>query len=405
MPMLLMETDQARTTQQELMQMAMEIEQEGQLVSRSTQQLVSVWEGQAAHLFDDEMQQMAQYTRTIFEQVNELATRLQNEIDEWEEVASTFSGGGGGGFGGTLNIGTAPLIGGGLIGGGIIGGGDGRLVPMPNPGLIGGGGRLVPMPDPGLIGGGGRYMPILFDGSGIKGNVPSLAPFAENFPISFPPLDGNSNQAINGVLNQGSPFGSPQGTSGWTQPSVMGWDAITNGIGGPATTIPLGGAVPNPNGGGFFADVWGDVGGFFGDVGTVAGDVSGFLGQVGEVAGDVVNFSGNVVDIAGNVSEFLGDLDIGGDFGGFLDGVGDFAGGVGDFAGDIGGIAGDVGGIASQIGGFVDNVGGIADNIGDIIGGGGGIVDVVSGLGDVGDIIDSGSSIVDSVVDVISGWW
>ena len=122
MPMLLMETDQARNTQQELVQLVAGVNEKTQLISHSTQQLVGVWEGNACNLFADEMQQIMQVMQTLSEEVSELATRLQNEITEWEEVAAAFGGG---------------AVGGGAVGGAISGAGAGGMHFDPNSGVIG----------------------------------------------------------------------------------------------------------------------------------------------------------------------------------------------------------------------------------------------------------------------------
>ncbi len=110
MPILHMQTEQVRSTGQQLTQAANTLREQSQSCSRAAQALD--WQGPSRDIFVSELGQVAQSLSAAAEQGAALGVRVQREADEWEQVDSRFgdSGvvGGGSGAAAGAGAGAAP---------------------------------------------------------------------------------------------------------------------------------------------------------------------------------------------------------------------------------------------------------------------------------------------------------
>lgn len=92
MPVLHMETDMVRGTGNQLSQVAISLQQQSQQLSHSIQALSDNWQGPSANIFVGEIQPLLQQLNRLSNAGDSLNQRLQQEVDEWENIGGRFGG-------------------------------------------------------------------------------------------------------------------------------------------------------------------------------------------------------------------------------------------------------------------------------------------------------------------------
>ncbi|MCB2160543.1 WXG100 family type VII secretion target [bacterium] len=89
MATLHMDVEQTRVTQQKILETHGNMTQAlSDMQGRVNNTVGSAWQGNSAVEFQNEFEQLrSQFTQSL-ERLNELATRLQSEIAQWEETAA-----------------------------------------------------------------------------------------------------------------------------------------------------------------------------------------------------------------------------------------------------------------------------------------------------------------------------
>lgn len=89
MATLHMEVETVRSTYSNIMNVRSQLESEMQSMSNTVQNTVgSAWIGNSATEFMNEYEQWRSQMTTLLENLNTLASRLQAEITEWENMAA-----------------------------------------------------------------------------------------------------------------------------------------------------------------------------------------------------------------------------------------------------------------------------------------------------------------------------
>lgn len=91
MTTLHMEVEAARSTQSNMMNTYSQLTSLVQSMSSSVNGLQGSWLGNSATEFFGQYEQWRSQANNILEQLNQLSTRLQNEIAEWEAMASKLA--------------------------------------------------------------------------------------------------------------------------------------------------------------------------------------------------------------------------------------------------------------------------------------------------------------------------
>jgi WXG100 family type VII secretion target len=88
MTTLHMETDVARSTQQALSTKQQSISSDLSTITGSVSNLRSNWQGNSASQFFQEYEQWNSAMGKMLEELLKMSTRLQAEVDQWEQTAS-----------------------------------------------------------------------------------------------------------------------------------------------------------------------------------------------------------------------------------------------------------------------------------------------------------------------------
>ena len=91
MATLHMEVETARSTHSSIVSTHQQLVSLLQSMTSSVNGMQPAWMGNSATEFFGEYDQWRTNTTNILEQLNTLATRLQNEINEWEQMASRLA--------------------------------------------------------------------------------------------------------------------------------------------------------------------------------------------------------------------------------------------------------------------------------------------------------------------------
>ena len=93
MPLLHMETDLIRDAGNHLQQTSVSLQEKTQQISHSIQNLSSVWQGTSATIFIGEIQPLLQQLQQLSTAGEMFNKRLQQEVNEWEQIANDLMGG------------------------------------------------------------------------------------------------------------------------------------------------------------------------------------------------------------------------------------------------------------------------------------------------------------------------
>lgn len=92
MPLLHMETERVRGAGNLLQQTSSSLQQQTQQLHNSVHILANAWQGSSAGIFASEIQPLLQQLSRFAQAGESLNQRLQGEVDEWEQVASSIGG-------------------------------------------------------------------------------------------------------------------------------------------------------------------------------------------------------------------------------------------------------------------------------------------------------------------------
>ncbi len=90
MPTLHMETEIARKTQGTIVTTKQEVAGNLQRMSNGVDELRSNWQGNSASQFFQEYDQFRNALNSMLDTLAQMGSHLQNEIEEWEQVAARF---------------------------------------------------------------------------------------------------------------------------------------------------------------------------------------------------------------------------------------------------------------------------------------------------------------------------
>ncbi|MCI0732055.1 MAG: polymorphic toxin type 44 domain-containing protein [Chloroflexi bacterium] len=90
MPVLHMQTEQVRTTGNQLLQTSRSLQQQTQALNNSVNMLAGQWLGSSRDIFLSEMEALLRQLVQLAEVGSDLNLRLQREVDEWEQTDSSF---------------------------------------------------------------------------------------------------------------------------------------------------------------------------------------------------------------------------------------------------------------------------------------------------------------------------